>query len=269
MQVYPRAVGSSIQVEGAGWGDDASGQGRHGQPFSACVDTNGLVDTLLGGCSHPVGAALVPSVHKVSLVRHRCGLWGALMAGAGGAIGRKSPRVGAVAKPWWPPALTPTKGARKALPQQWEGGGRVDSLVAKARPPKAKKAYKALARKGERGPPTTSLGEAGGQGGPGRAKRLHQIFRRAAPKSRAPAGSLGHRATLDYVKPKIMCTNASQVAKAVSLPTAQVSSEAGKGGCGWGPPQRSLRFHAIHPPKHLRRRLACYKVGSPGCPGGA
>ena len=104
--------------------------------------------------------------------------------------------------------------------------------MAKARLLKAKKAYKALIRKEKRDFSTTSLNEAGKQGDPGRAKRLHQIFRRAASKSRAPAEFLGHRATLDYVKPKIMCTNVSQVAETVSLFTAhgQVSSGADREG---------------------------------------
>ena len=157
-------------------------------------------------------------------------LKGVLMAGAEKVIGRKSSRVRAVAKPWWSPALTSAEKARKALFQQWKKEGRVDSLVAKARLLKAKKAYKALIRKEKRDFFTTSLDEAGGQGDPGRAKRLHQIFRRAASKSRAPAEFLGHRATLDYVKPKIRCTNVSQVAETVSLFTAQVSSGADREG---------------------------------------
>ena len=45
-------------------------------------------------------------------------LKGAPMAGAEKVIGRESPRVGAIAKPWWPPALTPTEKARNALFQQ-------------------------------------------------------------------------------------------------------------------------------------------------------
>ena len=147
-------------------------------------------------------------------------LKGVLMTGAEKVIGRKSSRVRAIAKPWWSPALTSAEKARKALLQQWKREGRVDSLVAKARLLKAKKAYKALIRKEKRDFFTTSLDEARKQGDPGRAKRLHQIFRRAASKSRAPAEFLGHRATLDYVKPKIMCTNVSQVAETVSLFTA-------------------------------------------------
>ena len=111
-----------------------------------------------------------------------------------------------------------------------EREGRVDSLVAKARLLKAKNAYKALIRKEKRDFFTTSLDKAGKKGDPGRAQKLHQIFRRAASKHRAPAEFLGHQATLDYVPPKIRCTNVSQVAEAVSLFTAQVSSGADREG---------------------------------------
>ena len=65
---------------------------------------------------------------------------------------------------------------------------------------------------------------------PGRAQKLHQIFRRVASKHRAPAEFLSHRATLDYVPPKIRCTNVPQIAEAVSLFTAQVSSRADREG---------------------------------------
>ena len=95
------------------------------------------------------------------------GLKGVLMTGAEKVIGRKSSRVRAIAKPWWSPALTSAEKARKARFQQWKKEGRVNSLVAKARLLKAKRAYKALIRKEKRDFFTTSLDEAGGQGDPG------------------------------------------------------------------------------------------------------
>ena len=91
---------------------------------------------------------------------------------------------------------------------------------------KAKKAYKALIRKEKRGFFSASLREAGKRGSPARACELHKIFRWAARKRAAPAEFLGHRATLDYVGPKIRCTDAKHVAETVSLFTSRVSSGA-------------------------------------------
>jgi hypothetical protein len=104
-------------------------------------------------------------------------LKGVLMAGAEKVIGRKRSMVRAIAKPWWSPALTSTEETRKALCRQWKKEGRVDSLVAKARLLKAKRAYKALIRKEKRDFFTASLDEAETQGDPDRVNRLHQIFR--------------------------------------------------------------------------------------------
>ena len=93
-------------------------------------------------------------------------LKGVLMAGAEKFIGRKRSRMRAIAKLWWSPTLASTEKTRKALFQQWKKEGRVDSLVAKARLLKARKACKALARKEKRDLFTASLDEAGKHGDP-------------------------------------------------------------------------------------------------------
>ena len=137
-----------------------------------------------------------------------------IMDGAKKVIGKKQSRVRSMAKPWWSLALTVAEKTRKALFQQWKREGRVDSLVAKARLLKAKKIYKALNPKEKRDFLASSLDEAGNGGSSGRARELHRIFRRVSSKRNAPAEFLGHRATLDYVKPKVRCTDVSQVAEA-------------------------------------------------------
>ena len=127
-------------------------------------------------------------------------------------------------------ALTKAEAARRALFQQWKKEGKGESVGARSRLDQAKKAYKALIRKEKRAFFTESLNKAGKKGSQGRAGELHRIFRRASSKSSASAEFLGHRATLDYVQPKIRCTNIKQVAETVSLFTSQVSSGADRAG---------------------------------------
>ena len=134
-----------------------------------------------------------------------------LIEAADKVFGRKQSRIRAAAKPWWSKELTAAEKARRSQFQSWKREGKVPDSVAKARLDKAKKAYKALIRKEKRSFFSASLREAGKRGSPGRARELHRIFRRVARKRAAPAEFLGHRATVDYVGPKIRCTNAKHV----------------------------------------------------------